>query len=89
MINKDARDNFLSQISPDLSIDKIRQIVTAAAHTEELPQFVTAKIQLYEIIIEELSFDVQRYKSALDRDCLLYTSPSPRDKRQSRMPSSA
>ena len=26
---------------------------------------------------------------ALDRSCLLYTSPSPRDKRQSRMPSSA
>ena len=26
---------------------------------------------------------------ALDMDCLLYTSPSPRDKRQSRMPSSA
>ena len=25
----------------------------------------------------------------LDEDCLLYTSPSPRDKRQSRMPSSA
>ena len=28
-------------------------------------------------------------KKGLDRDCLLYTSPSPRDKRQSRMPSSA
>ena len=26
---------------------------------------------------------------ASDMDCLLYTSPSPRDKRQSRMPSSA
>ena len=26
---------------------------------------------------------------ALTRPCLLYTSPSPRDKRQSRMPSSA
>ena len=26
---------------------------------------------------------------AQDSDCLLYTSPSPRDKRQSRMPSSA
>ena len=25
----------------------------------------------------------------LPKDCLLYTSPSPRDKRQSRMPSSA
>ena len=28
-------------------------------------------------------------KAARSRDCLLYTSPSPRDKRQSRMPSSA
>ena len=27
--------------------------------------------------------------SAITRNCLLYTSPSPRDKRQSRMPSSA
>ena len=27
--------------------------------------------------------------SALNTSCLLYTSPSPRDKRQSRMPSSA
>ena len=28
-------------------------------------------------------------RAVLDGDCLLYTSPSPRDKRQSRMPSSA
>ena len=28
-------------------------------------------------------------ESAVPWDCLLYTSPSPRDKRQSRMPSSA
>ena len=28
-------------------------------------------------------------RSGVDVDCLLYTSPSPRDKRQSRMPSSA
>ena len=28
-------------------------------------------------------------EASLDEDCLLYTSPSPRDKRQSRMPSSA
>ena len=27
--------------------------------------------------------------ATVNRDCLLYTSPSPRDKRQSRMPSSA
>ena len=28
-------------------------------------------------------------KKAIDSDCLLYTSPSPRDQRGSRMPSSA
>ena len=31
----------------------------------------------------------EKINSVLSRDCLLYTSPSPRDKRQSRMPSSA
>ena len=30
-----------------------------------------------------------RYRERLAQGCLLYTSPSPRDKRQSRMPSSA
>ena len=29
------------------------------------------------------------HPGTLDENCLLYTSPSPRDKRQSRMPSSA
>ena len=32
---------------------------------------------------------LQAYTIDLLSDCLLYTSPSPRDKRQSRMPSSA
>ena len=31
----------------------------------------------------------QKYYEAFNETCLLYTSPSPRDKRQSRMPSSA
>ena len=33
--------------------------------------------------------DFRAYLKNLDSNCLLYTSPSPRDKRQSRMPSSA
>ena len=36
-----------------------------------------------------LNDKVARINAALDSHCLLYTSPSPRDKRQSRMPSSA
>ena len=39
----------------------------------------------------KLKFLVRQYRAFLEDyvDCLLYTSPSPRDKRQSRMPSSA
>ena len=33
--------------------------------------------------------NLQEHSVVLIRGCLLYTSPSPRDKRQSRMPSSA
>ena len=32
---------------------------------------------------------ILRFKGVMYKNCLLYTSPSPRDKRQSRMPSSA
>ena len=44
------------------------------------------------VSIEEPLEMVVRYKKDnewVDNSCLLYTSPSPRDKRQSRMPSSA
>ena len=34
-------------------------------------------------------FEVKTFLKNMFNDCLLYTSPSPRDKRQSRMPSSA
>ena len=36
-----------------------------------------------------LDVDGDKAKTDVDMICLLYTSPSPRDKRQSRMPSSA
>ena len=36
-----------------------------------------------------LNLDADEYLSDQIKSCLLYTSPSPRDKRQSRMPSSA
>ena len=42
-----------------------------------------------EIIFEGEKIVFDSPKDALDIGCLLYTSPSPRDKRLSRMPSSA
>ena len=44
----------------------------------------TLKLQDYEDIVNET-----RYVSATSPSCLLYTSPSPRDRQKSRMPSSA
>ena len=40
-------------------------------------------------LIEEYGVESFKIDWIIDYDCLLYTSPSPRDKRQSRMPSSA
>ena len=44
--------------------------------------------KLFALIIMPMPTDVKQVR-ALMGGCLLYTSPSPRDKRQSRMPSSA
>ena len=49
----------------------------AAAEAEKVSAFCTT---------EDVPHDILKWGSW---DCLLYTSPSPRDKRQSRMPSSA
>ena len=45
------------------------------------PALVAENPVLGKLITDDLQYD--------SRSCLLYTSPSPRDKRQSRMPSSA
>ena len=39
--------------------------------------------------IDEMNEFIWQGDRSVIKDCLLYTSPSPRDKRQSRMPSSA
>ena len=44
---------------------------------------------LVTLIKEKSGLEIQLEDLSWEWDCLLYTSPSPRDKRQSRMPSSA
>ena len=39
--------------------------------------------------ILDIIYDYDYIKKNLTKDCLLYTSPSPRDRQKSRMPSSA
>ena len=59
------------------SVDVINELGTGSGGTRNISGTST-----YHVDLEQLLAD-------LHRNCLLYTSPSPRDKRQSRMPSSA
>ena len=62
-------------------------------------RFKQALDSTYKVISEEFNNlnkkenpkDIEEYKisNLYSRDCLLYTSPSPRDRTRSRMPSSA
>ena len=56
---------------------KVIQIISGQLGKDE------SEVKMSSHFIEDLDAD------SLDTVCLLYTSPSPRDKRQSRMPSSA
>ena len=46
----------------------------------------SGKTMFVEKILKKLNYDILKYDAG---DCLLYTSPSPRDAHESRMPSSA
>ena len=63
-------------------------------HTKNYGRFMFNTIENYEAKIKEGQYIVSwswspRFGKHKLEICLLYTSPSPRDKRQSRMPSSA
>ena len=51
--------------------------------------FTMVQAMAFGLVILLLSSTVLYYIFSSEEVCLLYTSPSPRDKRQSRMPSSA
>ena len=58
-----------------------RRLLNLLYHGEKTPALVRLLLRFYQA--ETI------FKNRNDKGCLLYTSPSPRDKRQSRMPSSA
>ena len=62
-------------------------IASVGAQTEDLESPVIEEVVVTGIRSSlQRAQDTKRYSAGV---CLLYTSPSPRDKRQSRMPSSA
>ena len=69
-------------------MSKIPKIIHQTYRTKNIDDFPDLYKKCHDVV-KELHPDFE-YRLYDDDDiCLLYTSPSPRDKRQSRMPSSA
>ena len=65
----------------------IAEAVLAVPYEEEALVQVGPGIYREKLVCEKCCITLRG--AGADKTCLLYTSPSPRDKRQSRMPSSA
>ena len=65
----------------------------ALARGQRKLQLQAGKLQIAPLVIEDLDADIAKPARPVQcralRACLLYTSPSPRDRQKSRMPSSA
>ena len=72
-----ARLPLLTDKEKDELFDRIEQGDMAARET-----FIKGNLRLVLSVI-------QRFSNSNENPCLLYTSPSPRDRQKSRMPSSA
>ena len=71
----------MSHFEKKLQINKIIE--------SQLPEFLVAEFPKAVEFFKQYYISQESQGAPDDLICLLYTSPSPRDKRQSRMPSSA
>ena len=80
-MNKELQCNIVNDLLP-LYMDDLT--------SEETNSFIKKHLEECQNCQNEYrTFKAELSNSANRNNCLLYTSPSPRDKRQSRMPSSA
>ena len=88
---------LVEDIKPDISNLSCEGVVhDCLVKREDHEELLYSKTQYYDVKTGTSEVDVTMKLENTDieqrnesYDCLLYTSPSPRDKRQSRMPSSA
>ena len=68
-----------------------KQLVAAliGVNMSAVAQAATPSMEEMWQLIQQQQSEIAALKSQLNKSCLLYTSPSPRDRQKSRMPSSA
>ena len=86
--SQDEAFNVVAETVRRLTNAEDRALVTKKALGEASIQLVTA-LQNGKKGLEKSADEARQYGQVLSEDCLLYTSPSPRDGLLSRMPSSA
>ena len=69
-------------VCSNTAVSLIRNIVSDAVRLPAFVMIIASAVTCIELLMQAFTFELYQI-------CLLYTSPSPRDKRQSRMPSSA
>ena len=72
--------NFLNKLNKEFDQKSISKKID---YSSKLASQIKNEIKISNNFIQK------NLKNEISKNCLLYTSPSPRDKRQSRMPSSA
>ena len=79
--------DWVSMLSPLIGEDNAVEIAESMPHIESTAEFQDElTFPFLEALIEGTTSSVS---VSFDNNCLLYTSPSPRDRQKSRMPSSA
>ena len=71
-----------------LKEDQVREALKQVIDPELFVNIVDLGL-IYVVDVLPIEGETEKYNVKIDMTCLLYTSPSPRDRTRSRMPSSA
>ena len=89
IVIKGAKEHNLKNISLEIPKDKFVVITGLSGSGKSSLAFDTIYAEGQRRYVESLSAYARQFLDKMKKPCLLYTSPSPRDRLLSRMPSSA